>query len=158
MTSDDTTRSSFDDLLARCLVWRRWLAGQPWVRFLPDVDAEIVAAIWELYAAGVDDPDRMFAHARVRVTRLARQERRFARSRTFVDRSAAGCFEAEAPERVLGRLDATRAVAGLTVPPRAQRWVCAVTFGAPASPAAMKAGRRWANQVRDNRLAVRHAA
>ena len=49
---DTLDERTFDEVLASCLTWRRWLVRQMG-GFVPDVDAEITAAIWEQYVAGV---------------------------------------------------------------------------------------------------------
>ncbi|MFN6121305.1 MAG: hypothetical protein ACK5CE_16955 [Actinomycetes bacterium] len=126
---------------------RRW-------RFLPDVDAEMRAAVWEQLVLGRSDQSELFAAASVAVRRSARREQRQHRlaSRRFAD-GAGDPFE-----DLVGRIDAERAAADLTVPARAERWVEVMTVGGRASRGEMVSGRRWANSVRPGLLEGGHHA
>jgi hypothetical protein len=153
-------RVTFDELLVRSATWRRWLTRR--YQTYADADAEITAAMWEQYAAGVDDIDRMFAAARTAIRRMTRSEHRFSRwrdpqgcARTVL---LVDCGDQDQYERLEARLDAAGAVAELDIPARARQWAASVSSGVSAPPPAMLAGRRWAKQVRNSGLRVDYAA
>ena len=150
---------SFAVVVAAGVGWQRWLK-RSWQGLIPDLDEEIVAAVWEQYQAGVVDQDRLFAATRVSLRRVARREGRAGRV-AHAARSGLGLDGGvDAYERVMERLVATEVVAGLVVPARAEAWVRVMSVGGSASARSMESGRRWANRVRDELRAggVGHAA
>lgn len=127
--------------------WQRALRRRWW--FLPDLDAEIRAAVWEQYLAGVTDQRRLFAAACVAVRRVQRCELRWRQARLSMDVERPVVVDVDG---LASRIDAARVVRGLPVPVQAAPWVQMMSHGDnPGLPRLdMDEGRWWANVVRDH--------
>jgi len=147
---------TFDDVLASCVTWRRWLVRQM-AGCIPDVDAEITAAIWEQYAAGVTDRDALFSAARTALRRVSRHESRQSNARLQL--AVAASRSADAFDELVDRVAAEQTVARLEIPDKAREWVRVMSLGGSAARPEMIAGRRWADRARDQIAKERrHAA
>jgi hypothetical protein len=153
---DTLDEYTFDDVLTSCLTWRRWLVRQMG-GFIPDVDAEITAAIWEQYAAGVTDRDVLFGAARTALRRVSRHENRQTSAR--LQFAVATARPADSFDELVDRVAAEQTVARLAIPAKAREWVRVMSVGGSASRPAMITGRRWADRARDQIAKERrHAA
>ena len=153
---DTLHEHTFDDVLTSCLTWRRWLVRQMG-GFVPDVDAEITASIWEQYAAGVTDRDALFGAARTALRRVSRHESRQTGSRLRLAVAATG--SADSFDELVERVAAEQMVARLAIPAKAREWVRVMSVGGSAPRPAMITGRRWADRARDQiAKESRHAA
>ena len=147
---------TFDDVLTSCMTWRRWLVRQMG-GFIPDVDAEITAAIWEQYAAGVTDRDALFGAARTALRRVSRHENRQSSARLQL--AVAATRPADSFDELVDRVAAEQMVARLAIPAKAREWVRVMSVGGSAPRPAMITGRRWADRTRDQiAKESRHAA
>ena len=154
--TDTCTDVSFETVLTAGVVWQRWLRHQ-WGGRIPDLDAELTACLWEQYRAGVTDQDVLFTAARTWLRRISRAEQRAAKALTAAHHQALTAVgqRGDVADRVVERVAAAQIVRRVTVPERCTPWVTAMTNGgAPASPAAMRAGRRWADRVRRDLTAI----
>jgi len=125
--------------------------------FIPDVDAEITAAIWEQYAAGVTERDALFSAARTALRRVSRRENRQTNARLQL--AVAATRSADSFDELVDRIAAEQVVAGLEVPAKAREWVRVMSVGGAAPRPAMITGRRWADSTRDQIVkGSRHAA
>ena len=153
---DTLDERTFDEVLTSCLTWRRWLIRQM-DGFIPDVDAEITAAIWEQYVAGVTDRDALFSAARTALRRVSRHENRQTNARLQL--AVAATRSADSFDELVGRIAAEQMVARLEVPAKAREWVRVMSVGGSAARPAMITGRRWADRARDQIVKEsRHAA
>ena len=153
---DTPQEHTFDDVLTVCLTWRRWLVRQMG-GFVPDVDAEITAAIWEQYVAGVTDRDTLFGAARTALRRASRRESR--QSSTRLQLAVAATRPADSFDELVDRIGAEQMVARLAIPVKAREWVRVMSVGGSAPRPAMITGRRWADRTRDQiAKEERHAA
>lgn len=153
---DTLHEHTFDDVLTSCLTWRRWLVRQMG-GFVPDVDAEIIAAIWEQYVAGVTDRDALFGAARTTLRRVSRHENRQTNAR--LQRAVAATRPADSFDELVERVAAEQMVARLAIPAKAREWVRVMSVGGSALRPAMITGRRWADRTRDQiAKESRHAA
>ena len=152
---DTLHEHTFDDVLASCLVWRRWLVRQMG-GFIPDVEAEITAAIWEQYAAGVTDRDVLFGAARTALRRVSRRENRQTCARLQLVVEAAR--PADSFDELVDRVAAEQIVAGLVIPAKALAWVRVMSVGGSAQRRAMITGRRWADLAREQIAKESHHA
>lgn len=143
---DTLHEHTFDHVLTSCLTWRRWLVRQM-DGFVPDVDAEITAAIWEQFAAGVTDRDALFSAARTALRRVSRHESRQTGARLRV--AVAASRPADAFDELVERVAAEQTVARLAIPAKAREWVRVMSVGGSAARPAMITGRRWADRTRD---------
>lgn len=142
----------FEVVWAEGFRWRRELRRR-W-RFLPDLEAEMRAAVWEQLVLGRSDQAELFAAACVAVRRAVRREQR--QYRLALLRFADGA--ADPFDELVERVDAERVARGLTIPSKAERWVEVKTVGGRASRAEMVIGRRWANSVRSDLMGGGHHA
>jgi len=153
---DTLDERTFDEVLTSCLTWRRWLIRQM-DGFIPDVDAEITAAIWEQYAAGVTDRDALFSAARTALRRVSRHENRQANARLQL--AVAANRLADSFDELVDRIAAEQIVARLAIPVKAREWVRVMSVGGSAARPAMITGRRWADRARAQMVKEsRHAA
>ena len=153
---DTPQEHTFDDVLTVCLTWRRWLVRQMG-GFVPDVDAEITAAIWEQYVAGVTDRDTLFGAARTALRRASRHESR--QTTTRLQLAVAATRSADSFDELVERVAAEQMVARLAIPVKAREWVRVMSVGGSATRPAMITGRRWADRARERITREnRHAA
>ena len=153
---DTLDEYTFDEVLASCMAWRRWLVRQMG-GFIPDVDAEITASIWEQYAGGVTDRDALFGAARTALRRVSRRENRQTTARLQL--AVTATRQTDSFDELVDRVAAEQMVARLAIPAKAREWVRVMSVGGSAPRPAMITGRRWADHTRD-RIAKesRHAA
>jgi hypothetical protein len=141
---DHSCEELFDRVWAESWRWRRVLHRR-W-RYLPDLDAEIRAAMWERVATGVVEQRELFAAACVAVRRAQRHEARQERVRSLPPPTVAS----DPFEEVERWLDVCQVLRSIDVPARSASWVRAKVLGEQATPAEMQAGQRWARSVRQS--------
>lgn len=137
------TTTPFEQLRTESWIWRKFLLRRwDWV---PDADAELDAAMWTAYTAGITDERGLFSAASTALRRAGRYHQRHQRPPVA---AMAHDPQLDIGDTVVDRVAARQALACVEIPDTARHWIHAVTTGETGERTQMLHGRYWANKTR----------